>query len=30
VTVRSHASRALKTLRLTAEPHHMIHAEETS
>ncbi|BCJ56188.1 hypothetical protein Asp14428_76630 [Actinoplanes sp. NBRC 14428] len=29
-TVRSHASRALKTLRLTSERHTMIHAEETS
>jgi RNA polymerase sigma-70 factor (sigma-E family) len=29
-TVRSHASRALKTLRLTAEEHNRIHAEERS
>jgi RNA polymerase sigma-70 factor (sigma-E family) len=29
-TVRSHASRALKTLRLTSERQHMIHAEEKS
>jgi RNA polymerase sigma-70 factor (sigma-E family) len=29
-TVRSHASRALKTLRLTSERQNRIHAEETS
>jgi RNA polymerase sigma-70 factor (sigma-E family) len=29
-TVRSHASRALKNLRLTSEPIHPIHAEEKS
>jgi RNA polymerase sigma-70 factor (sigma-E family) len=29
-TVRSHASRALKTLRLTSESQHRIHAEEKS
>jgi RNA polymerase sigma-70 factor (sigma-E family) len=29
-TVRSHASRALKTLRLTSEHHNRIHAEEKS
>jgi RNA polymerase sigma-70 factor (sigma-E family) len=29
-TVRSHASRALKTLRLTSERQHRIHAEEKS